>query len=151
MCYIISSSMFFFFFFLMIRRPPRSTLFPYTTLFRSQAGFPKGLGRVLVALMEQMVRMLRRVKLDPVHDQHGIGGPDGRAQVAAQSHVAGLAEAEDECLGRRLGGPRCPDLLMETYLHHARAGPEEGPQSTGDPLAAFEVPRLLRIPPFLEH
>src|ERR1051326_9266518 len=29
-----------FFFFLMIRRPPRSTLFPYTTLFRS----PRGLG-----------------------------------------------------------------------------------------------------------
>src|SRR5690554_1265112 len=29
---------FFFFFFLMIRRPPRSTLFPYTTLFRSMAG-----------------------------------------------------------------------------------------------------------------
>src|SRR2546428_12566367 len=28
------SSFFFFFFFLMIRRPPRSTLFPYTTLFR---------------------------------------------------------------------------------------------------------------------
>src|SRR5574337_1255294 len=30
----------FFFFFLMIRRPPRSTLFPYTTLFRS--GRPPG-------------------------------------------------------------------------------------------------------------
>src|SRR5256885_12298630 len=29
-------SMFFLFFFLMIRRPPRSTLFPYTTLFRSE-------------------------------------------------------------------------------------------------------------------
>src|SRR5215210_8970934 len=28
--------LFFFFFFLMIRRPPRSTLFPYTTLFRSE-------------------------------------------------------------------------------------------------------------------
>src|SRR3989454_7261085 len=28
----------FFFFFLMIRRPPRSTLFPYTTLFRSHVG-----------------------------------------------------------------------------------------------------------------
>src|SRR2546429_7423370 len=27
-----------FFFFLMIRRPPRSTLFPYTTLFRSTVG-----------------------------------------------------------------------------------------------------------------
>src|ERR1039457_7593820 len=30
--------MFFCFFFLMIRRPPRSTLFPYTTLFRSPHG-----------------------------------------------------------------------------------------------------------------
>src|SRR6266496_4747751 len=30
-----SSFLFSFFFFLMIRRPPRSTLFPYTTLFRS--------------------------------------------------------------------------------------------------------------------
>src|SRR2546430_10710629 len=30
----------FFFFFLMIRRPPRSTLFPYTTLFRSLARRP---------------------------------------------------------------------------------------------------------------
>src|SRR6476620_12506089 len=29
---------FLFFFFLMIRRPPRSTLFPYTTLFRSRRG-----------------------------------------------------------------------------------------------------------------
>src|SRR6266581_9131957 len=29
-------SFFLFFFFLMIRRPPRSTLFPYTTLFRSR-------------------------------------------------------------------------------------------------------------------
>src|SRR5258707_4905449 len=32
---IAVSSPFSFFFFLMIRRPPRSTLFPYTTLFRS--------------------------------------------------------------------------------------------------------------------
>src|SRR6266446_722232 len=31
----LATYFFFFFFFLMIRRPPRSTLFPYTTLFRS--------------------------------------------------------------------------------------------------------------------
>src|SRR5256885_16089225 len=50
---------YFFFFFLMIRRPPRSTLFPYTTLFRSRArqaaalGLPAGVDaatRVLAAL-----------------------------------------------------------------------------------------------------
>src|SRR5207249_9032482 len=34
--YNIFLFLFFFFFFLMMRRPPRSTLFPYTTLFRSR-------------------------------------------------------------------------------------------------------------------
>src|SRR6202051_5341215 len=33
---LLASNLSFFFFFLMIRRPPRSTLFPYTTLFRSE-------------------------------------------------------------------------------------------------------------------
>src|SRR3712207_9025422 len=36
------------FFFLMIRRPPRSTLFPYTTLFRS------GFGPAVAALAEEL-------------------------------------------------------------------------------------------------
>src|SRR2546430_16382604 len=35
-----------FFFFLMIRRPPRSTLFPYTTLFRSALGQRALVGKV---------------------------------------------------------------------------------------------------------
>src|SRR2546427_12906462 len=39
------------FFFLMIRRPPRSTLFPYTTLFRSSP---------LISLMQHQVAALRR-------------------------------------------------------------------------------------------
>src|SRR6266852_6843689 len=45
MFFFFSLSVFFFlffFFFLMIRRPPRSTLFPYTTLFRSKAGRRQG-------------------------------------------------------------------------------------------------------------
>src|SRR2546422_10247592 len=36
-CYVLSTLLVIFFFFLMIRRPPRSTLFPYTTLFRSNS------------------------------------------------------------------------------------------------------------------
>src|SRR5690348_17991519 len=36
-CYAFLFFLFCYFFFLMIRRPPRSTLFPYTTLFRSYA------------------------------------------------------------------------------------------------------------------
>src|SRR5476649_3060524 len=45
----------FVFFFLMIRRPPRSTLFPYTTLFRSPSG-PHGL-----APPERSVHLRRRL------------------------------------------------------------------------------------------
>src|SRR3712207_8342774 len=41
MCVLLS------FFFLMIRRPPRSTLFPYTTLFRSGGGSPGSYGPLL--------------------------------------------------------------------------------------------------------
>src|SRR5476649_3003645 len=37
--YILFLTIFFVFFFLMIRRPPRSTLFPYTTLFRSRLAY----------------------------------------------------------------------------------------------------------------
>src|SRR5438445_2544645 len=39
LCVHVSAVTFFLFFFLMIRRPPRSTLFPYTTLFRSDFDF----------------------------------------------------------------------------------------------------------------
>src|SRR2546430_10268732 len=46
-----------YFFFLMIRRPPRSTLFPYTTLFRS----PDGVGKTTIA--QQLV--LARIGLKP--------------------------------------------------------------------------------------
>src|SRR3712207_7185552 len=37
-------------FFLMLRRPPRSTLFPYTTLFRSRAA-ERGLGAAALAIL----------------------------------------------------------------------------------------------------
>src|SRR6266436_1928515 len=67
---------FFFFFFLMIRRPPRSTLFPYTTLFRSQNRFPH----------------LRRVGHQGVYARlrravaHARFCPRGRAEQRAFAH-----------------------------------------------------------------
>src|SRR3712207_7146471 len=62
------------FFFLMIRRPPRSTLFPYTTLFRSQrahgdrvvAHEGRRQQRVLHELLEQLEHDLALV---PVRDR----------------------------------------------------------------------------------
>src|SRR2546427_1345001 len=68
LCYL------FIFFFLMIRRPPRSTLFPYTTLFRSAfkgyRGFP---ATVCVSVNEEVV--------------HGIPSPHRRI---AEGDIVGL-------------------------------------------------------------
>src|SRR5256885_9799065 len=64
----MSRSLFFFFFFLMIRRPPRSTLFPYTTLFRSLPRAPGGIvGRGLRRQQRQLIAVhgARRVALAP--------------------------------------------------------------------------------------
>src|SRR5689334_25398187 len=54
-------AVFFFFFFLMIRRPPRSTLFPYTTLFRSEQGHGTdsgGGGREYNSLVTQLMQSI---------------------------------------------------------------------------------------------
>src|SRR2546425_5262318 len=58
-----------FFFFLMIRRPPRSTLFPYTTLFRSMPRgfeFPLQLGR----LFQAQLWVPLSLSPDELSDQH---------------------------------------------------------------------------------
>src|SRR3712207_7944273 len=44
----------------MIRRPPRSTLFPYTTLFRSRHGDPRGVGRGGAAVRGRRARRGQR-------------------------------------------------------------------------------------------
>src|SRR2546427_12491707 len=56
-----------FFFFLMIRRPPRSTLFPYTTLFRSSAAD----GRPTEAL--RLVIATKQGADDPMEHRRAVG------------------------------------------------------------------------------
>src|SRR2546430_7676274 len=51
--------MFMYFFFLMIRRPPRSTLFPYTTLFRSRSASLSGSLRGVNAPMPPAISTVR--------------------------------------------------------------------------------------------
>src|SRR5690348_18489170 len=81
-----------FFFFLMIRRPPRSTLFPYTTLFRSRKADDlhvllrtklahdrakdAGADRLLV-----LVDQHRRVRIEADHRAVGTADEIGRAHV----------------------------------------------------------------------
>src|SRR2546430_14140694 len=71
--YTLSHSFpFLFFFFLMIRRPPRSTLFPYTTLFRSVrfSGGPGILGSFLGTVSGWMAGGDRKsTRLNSSHSQ----------------------------------------------------------------------------------
>src|SRR3712207_9441280 len=74
----------------MIRRPPRSTLFPYTTLFRSdQAGRPDDLLDDVFAHPRQLVRAGGRGEVDGLADPLEELLPGQRAVV----HRAGQAEA----------------------------------------------------------
>src|SRR5437870_8105654 len=66
-CVLLFFFFLFFFFFLLIPRPPRSTLFPYTTLFRSArvgrvAGLALASGRQLERLEEDAGHLLRRAE-----------------------------------------------------------------------------------------
>jgi len=84
--YVVCDVEFFVFFFLMIRRPPRSTLFPYTTLFRS-VGF--GVGQCA----EEAVAQRRRqgvARLGPVEGQgaHSFVGVDQQDLVGHDITVA---------------------------------------------------------------
>src|SRR3712207_7196045 len=65
------------FFFLMIRRPPRSTLFPYTTLFRSEA----------VAGRLELVDLRAGERLRQEHGVREVG--DGGAELGEVGFVAG--------------------------------------------------------------
>src|SRR2546422_7098664 len=81
---VIHTRRLFFFFFLMIRRPPRSTLFPYTTLFRS---------------LRQVDLDAGTLRLDPGTTKNGDGRvvyltPELkallRAQVRSEEHTSEL-------------------------------------------------------------
>src|SRR3712207_7588515 len=67
------------FFFLMIRRPPRSTLFPYTTLFRSLVA-----GRLLRPPVERLLRHAR------VAAEHPPGPGRQRARRGAPARPRGV-------------------------------------------------------------
>src|SRR2546422_10993029 len=81
---------FYYFFFLMIRRPPRSTLFPYTTLFRSEeldlAEQVRRAGRDLVVLRQAV---LGWAALHHVADEHPLAWQLDRGE-RSEEHTSEL-------------------------------------------------------------
>src|SRR2546426_12103770 len=76
------------FFFLMIRRPPRSTLFPYTTLFRSQRQPEVGDAEAAVGLDQHVFRLQVAV-----NQAHAVGVLERRECFVEQS--LGLVQGEE--------------------------------------------------------
>src|SRR5256885_16446148 len=112
------------FFFLMIRRPPRSTLFPYTTLFRSRAA---------------------AAQLHPGPADRGVTGAHPLPQEADRAPRFGGPAAVESARGRRhqdrLGGlgtagrlgpghDRGADRRGTQPIRPGRAGPGEGARQT---------------------
>src|SRR2546426_6998224 len=66
----------------MIRRPPRSTLFPYTTLFRSLAGpvVRLHMGAVRVDLVSDMILHVLREALEGLHEVREVSCPIRRSE-----------------------------------------------------------------------
>src|SRR5258708_27085521 len=96
----------FFFFFLMIRRPPRSTLFPYTTLFRSVGS-------------DEIGRAVRAVDHDLHSAQVERGGKRALAELDVTApgvlYTASLSEA-----GRILAAHRKAEPGLDIHLHALR-------------------------------
>src|SRR3712207_7495303 len=57
----------------MIRRPPRSTLFPYTTLFRSRVLLYGETGDDLAVAASGLAHAAKEVQKEPEEEQHGDG------------------------------------------------------------------------------
>src|SRR3712207_9117419 len=115
------------FFFLMIRRPPRSTLFPYTTLFRSEVEVPEVMVHEKAhEMVESFERSIRSQGMDPKQYYELAGTdhaafeervmPDAKdtvrkelvldAVATAEGIVAGEGEGMHEKIGRAWGRER---------------------------------------------
>src|SRR6266436_4161808 len=123
--------LFFFFFFLMIRRPPRSTLFPYTTLFRSPQAAPR-----------DHRRQARR------QDPCGLyGGSRGGDPPGARGCVPGrLPDRADHAGGAPDGGPerRAPPTEVHALLSQA-PGRSRVPPVRGGFYAMVKIRKLVTV------
>src|SRR3712207_6889325 len=84
----------------MIRRPPRSTLFPYTTLFRSEAGLELGEVDRLRVRPERLERhrhlLVRPAELAHPHVERVLAALERRPVLRARARAVALVAARSE-------------------------------------------------------
>src|SRR2546425_4264625 len=117
----------------MIRRPPRSTLFPYTTLFRSHPA-PGRAGRLLPDPPVHYPARLRARRVLPVDAHGGHRRLDPRR---AHPHAVPLLEEDPRAAPRHVGQPRAPRVRRH---RHADGGRVPRPVALG-------AVQVSRVPP----
>src|SRR5690349_21905050 len=76
----------------MIRRPPRSTLFPYTTLFRSVIGDPGRLAPQIAAVVD---RLADQVPVLPLYSVYPVLGTKAMTLPRSEEHTSELQSRRD--------------------------------------------------------
>src|SRR2546427_5830612 len=101
-----------FFFFLMIRRPPRSTLFPYTTLFRSGGALPGRRRQMREGRIEVPVEGVRQTEPVGAGEAGEIGHLSDRAiSTALAGHaVVNSGDSSTACTTSERAIGRNPSL-----------------------------------------
>src|SRR3712207_6984791 len=96
----------------MIRRPPRSTLFPYTTLFRSRAAQGDGGAEGVPLVGARAAPLLRSVRDRPVLRQRGRPARDGRSE----EHTSELQSRQYLVCRLLLEKKKYSSLFFRSYL-----------------------------------
>src|SRR5215510_11688821 len=155
---------FFFFFFLMIRRPPRSTLFPYTTLFRSRS---RSWSLPAILLARIFERRLFRHRLGPRRDRlHDVVVAGTAADVAFQLMANGVlveivalavhdVDRRHDHARRAIAALQAM-VLAECLLHRMQASARLGEPLDGGDVGALDLPgeygaRLHRLAVHVNH
>src|SRR5438093_8485695 len=99
-----------YFFFLIIRRPPRSTLFPYTTLFRS-IDAPQEVGLVLLPVEPAEQRAVVRNRIVASGDRVTVEGVGVREKIAELGERI-AAHARNRCAPARVLGDEVVDHVV---------------------------------------
>src|SRR2546425_8298054 len=119
----------------MIRRPPRSTLFPYTTLFRSPVG------RYVVFDASRRAQRRQIEAAEPF--EHGCEGPFERLRLAGE-----VQEQEPFPRGDGHGVERVVALVEALYVAHVRRADQGAVERVG-PGVIGALDRLGEAPPRL--